>query len=68
MPEPAPHLRAWDPLLPGCAAARLEAKIALTIMLDRYRDITVATDAPVEYRNPWLMASVNKLPLDVRAA
>jgi hypothetical protein len=37
-------------------------------MLDRYRGITVATDAPVEYRNPWLMVSVNKLPLDVQAA
>jgi hypothetical protein len=25
-------------------------------------------DAPVEYRNPWLMVSVNQLPLDVQAA
>ena len=25
-------------------------------------------DSPVEYRNPWLMVSVNNLPLDVRAA
>jgi cytochrome P450 len=52
----------------GAPLARLEAKVALRIMLDRYRDITVATDAPVEYRNPWLMVSVNKLPLDLRAA
>ena len=52
----------------GAPLARLEAKIALQILLDRYRDITVAADAPVEYRDPWLMVSVNKLPLDVRAA
>ena len=52
----------------GAPLARLEAKVALRIMLDRYRGITVATDAPVEYRNPWLMVSVNKLPLDVQAA
>jgi cytochrome P450 len=52
----------------GAPLARLEANVALRIMLDRYRDITVAPDAPVEYRDPWLMVSVNKLPLDVRAA
>jgi cytochrome P450 len=52
----------------GAPLARLEARVALRIMLDRYRDIAVATDAPVEYRNPWLMVSVNKLPLEVRAA
>ena len=52
----------------GAPLARLEAKVALRIMLDRYRGITVATDAPVEYRNPWLMVSANKLPLDVQAA
>jgi predicted amidohydrolase YtcJ len=42
--------------------------VALRTLLDRYRTVAVATDAPVEYRNPWLMVSVNKLPLDVRAA
>jgi cytochrome P450 len=52
----------------GAPLARLEAKIALGILLQRYRDIAVATNAPVEHRNPWMMVSVTKLPLDVRAA
>ncbi|MEU7906944.1 cytochrome P450 [Actinoplanes sp. NPDC049118] len=52
----------------GAPLARLEARVALRILLERYRDIAVATDAPVEHRNPWLMVSVNKLPLDVRPA
>jgi cytochrome P450 len=52
----------------GAPLARLEARIALAIMLARYRDIAVATDAPVEHRNPWLMVSVTRLPLEVRAA
>jgi cytochrome P450 len=68
--KPNPHLTFGHGIhfCLGAPLARLEAKVALRIMLDRYRDITVATDAPVEYRNPWLMVSVNKLPLDVRAA
>ena len=68
--KPNPHLTFGHGIhfCLGAPLARLEAKVALRIMLDRYRDIAVATDAPVEYRNPWLMASVNKLPLDVRAA
>jgi len=52
----------------GAPLARLEAKIALSILLKRYRDISVATDVPVEQRNPWMMVSVTKLPLEVRAA
>jgi cytochrome P450 len=68
--KPNPHLTFGHGIhfCLGAPLARLEAKVALRIMLDRYRDITVATDAPVEYRNPWLMVSVNKLPLDLRAA
>src|SRR3954454_4386053 len=68
--KPNPHLTFGHGIhfCLGAPLARLEAKVALRIMLDRYRDITVAMDAPVEYRNPWLMVSVNKLPLDVRAA
>jgi cytochrome P450 len=68
--KPNPHLTFGHGIhfCLGAPLARLEAKVALKIMLDRYRDIAVATDAPVEYRNPWLMVSVNKLPLDVRAA
>ena len=52
----------------GAPLARLEAKIALTILLERYREIAVASDAPVEHRNPWVMVSVTKLPLEVRSA
>ncbi|MEU8657801.1 cytochrome P450 [Actinoplanes philippinensis] len=48
----------------GAPLARLEARLALRILLDRYRDITVA--APVEERNPFVMMSVNRLPLEVR--
>ena len=68
--KPNPHLTFGHGIhfCLGAPLARLEAKVALRIMLDRYRDITVATDAPVEYRNPWLMVSVNKLPLDLRPA
>ncbi|MFL6044550.1 MAG: cytochrome P450 [Propionibacteriaceae bacterium] len=68
--KPNPHLTFGHGIhfCLGAPLARLEARIALKIMLDRYRDITVASDTPVEYRNPWLMVSVNKLPLDVRAA
>ncbi|GAB1640039.1 cytochrome P450 [Krasilnikovia sp. MM14-A1259] len=51
----------------GAPLARLEARVALSIMLQRYRDITVAPDEPVEVRNPWLMVSVNRLPVDLRA-
>lgn len=52
----------------GAPLARLEARVALRILLDRYRDIGVATDTGVEYRDPWLMVAVNRLPLWVRAA
>jgi cytochrome P450 len=68
--KPNPHLTFGHGIhfCLGAPLARLEARVALRIMFDRYRDITVATDAPVDYRSPWLMVSVNKLPLDVRAA
>jgi cytochrome P450 len=52
----------------GAPLARLEAKVALEILLRRYREIAVASDAPVEHRNPWVMVSVVKLPLEVRKA
>jgi cytochrome P450 len=68
--KPNPHLTFGHGIhfCLGAPLARLEAKVALRIMLNRYRDTTVATDAPVEYRNPRLMVSVNKLALEVRAA
>jgi len=67
--KPNPHLSFGHGIhfCLGAPLARLEAKVALGILLERYRHIAVATDAPVEYRNPWLMVSVNKLPLDVQA-
>ncbi|MDT3442896.1 MULTISPECIES: cytochrome P450 [unclassified Pseudofrankia] len=50
----------------GAPLARLEANIALGILLDRYRDIAVATDPPVRHRDPWTMVGVARLPLEVR--
>ena len=52
----------------GAPLARLEAQIALRILLERYRDIAVASDVPAEHRNPWVMVAVTKLPLEVQAA
>jgi cytochrome P450 len=52
----------------GAPLARLEARVALRLMLERYRDVEVARDEPVEHRNPWTMVAVNRLPLEVRAA
>ncbi|MGC9668303.1 cytochrome P450 [Planosporangium sp. 12N6] len=52
----------------GAPLARLEARIALRILLERYRDIRVADDAPVELRNPWVMVAVKTLPLEVSRA
>jgi cytochrome P450 len=52
----------------GAPLARLEARVALRILLERYRDIEVAADEPVEHRNPWTMVAVSRLPLEVRPA
>jgi cytochrome P450 len=52
----------------GAPLARLEARVALRLLLERYRDVEVARDEPVEERNPWTMVAVTKLPLAVRAA
>jgi cytochrome P450 len=52
----------------GAPLARLEARVALRLVLERYRDIEVAGDDQVEYRNPWTMVAVTRLPLEVRAA
>jgi cytochrome P450 len=50
----------------GAPLARLEASIVLTMLLDRYRDMAVAADRPVRFRNPWLIASAARLPMTVR--
>ena len=52
----------------GAPLARLEARVALRLLLDRYRDVEVAGAEQVEHRNPWTMVAVTKLPLEVRAA
>ncbi|SHN56500.1 Cytochrome P450 [Geodermatophilus obscurus] len=52
----------------GAPLARLEARVALRLLLQRYRDIEVAADEPVEHRNPWTMVAVSRLPLVVRPA
>ncbi|MFI9384750.1 cytochrome P450 [Kutzneria sp. NPDC052558] len=49
----------------GAPLARLEARIALKIMLERYSDIQV-DEEKVEERNPFNMVAVTKLPLVVR--
>jgi cytochrome P450 len=48
--------------------ARLESKIALGILLERYRRIAVGGDEPVELHNPWTMISAKRLPVVVQAA
>ena len=52
----------------GAPLARLEARVALRLLLERYRDIEVDDGEPVEERNPWTMVAVSRLPLQVRAA
>jgi cytochrome P450 len=52
----------------GAPLARLEARVALRLLLGRYRDVQVAGDEQVEQRNPWTMVAVTRLPLEVRAA
>jgi cytochrome P450 len=52
----------------GAPLARLEARVALRLLLERYRDVDVARDEQVEHRNPWTMVAVSRLPLEVRAA
>lgn len=47
----------------GAPLARLEAKIALDILLERYREIAVDVAGPIEFHNPWQMISVKRLPV-----
>jgi cytochrome P450 len=51
----------------GAPLARLEARVALRLLLERYRDVEVLVDE-VEERNPWTMVAVSRLPVQVRAA
>jgi len=52
----------------GAPLARLEATLALGLLLERYREIAVARDAPAEWYHPWTMLSAKRLPVDVVAA
>jgi cytochrome P450 len=52
----------------GAPLARLEAKLALGLLLERYREIAVARDEPAEFYHPWTMISAKRLPVDVVAA
>jgi cytochrome P450 len=52
----------------GAPLARLETKIALEILLKRYRRMTVSRDEPVELHNPWTMISAKRLPVFVEGA
>lgn len=47
----------------GAPLARLEAKIALGILLERYREIAVDPAGSIEFHNPWQMISVKRLPV-----
>ncbi|MFD3543685.1 cytochrome P450 [Streptomyces sp. NPDC058662] len=49
----------------GAPLARMEARIALNMMMDRYRDIRVDPDATTEYENPWQIVSPRVLPIRV---
>jgi cytochrome P450 len=51
----------------GAPLARLEVRVALRLLLERYRDVEVAADE-VQHRSPWTMVAVTGLPLQVRVA
>jgi cytochrome P450 len=52
----------------GAPLARLEATLALGLLLERYREVAVARDEPAEFYHPWTMISAKRLPVDVVAA
>ena len=52
----------------GAPLARLEVRIAMRLLIERYSDIRVRDDVPVNLRNPWAMIGVNRLPVEVRKA
>ncbi|MER6664377.1 cytochrome P450 [Amycolatopsis japonica] len=81
--KPNPHLSYGKGIhhCVGAPLARLETRIAIRLLLERYRDIRVRDDAPAGLRNPWAISGerpgrwglgdvvkprvVNKLPIEV---
>jgi cytochrome P450 len=49
----------------GAPLARLEGKIALGILMDRYPDLTVDPEGSVEFEDPWQIICPNRLPVRV---
>lgn len=45
----------------GAPLARLEGKIALGMLLERYPTLAVDHTTPVEFHNPWVMIAVKRL-------
>ncbi|MYT29121.1 cytochrome P450 [Streptomyces sp. MspMP-M5] len=50
----------------GAPLARLEARIALRLLLDRFSDLAVPDDRDVVLQNPAVIVSPRHLPLEVR--
>ena len=67
--KPNPHLTFGHGIhfCLGAPLARLEARVALRLLLERYRDVEVAADE-VQHRSPWTMVAVTGLPMQVRVA
>jgi cytochrome P450 len=51
----------------GAPLARLEARVALDLVLDRYAELVVDHEH-VRHQNPWVMSSVLSLPVEVTPA
>jgi cytochrome P450 len=49
----------------GAPLSRLETKVALNQLMDRYTDISVSRTEPVDHIDPHSLLGVNSLPLDV---
>ncbi|MDT8912320.1 cytochrome P450 [Amycolatopsis sp. PS_44_ISF1] len=52
----------------GAPLARLEGRVALELMLQRYARMSVPAGEPIEFHNPQVVLGAKKLPLDVEPA